>query len=989
MSDQQIWKEAIREIRLAQRSNRLVLFVGAGVSANSGIPTWENLIRKIAVHIGYDNCHKCKNRHADCPRKDCHERYSFSQSDFVRIPDYFYDSFPEDSKNEYYQFLEDALKIRQAKPNPIDDELFRILPHHLITTNFDSLLEDSTAANRGLYEVIRQDRDLLTHPSDKYIIKMHGDLQIPDSVVLKDGDYLEYENSHPLISAFIRSLLINHTFVFLGYGLNDYNLNLIIGWINYFRKNANITGGVRNFLITDKIPVSFEKRRLEHQGITVISLNDLPDELAEDAPASISDPRGRKLYAFVKSISTPSLEEKFLTLSEILLGKYQDFEPYKKIAIPDFLGAYNYKDAKIRFERMEIFNRQEFENLKSLLKKSPLIASVFTRTGIESISWKDEQGNKEEIHLEADDFLKNPLFQLEMNQDYVGLAKRVQESGTLYEKLYYAHISGIDPKQLAQMSEEQMILDPLQTLINKVRAYYGWYVQSAQKQEKEEEISAIFRALPIQRDYSVRFLRYLFEYPSQNRNKMEGLLRKIDLCLDPDSASYDVTQAWKHFDLLRSYAYDYILFLKANLIPLDHLKESEDYIRPYIRAMVSLSRKELQQAHPDGIHQGVILRLSPLDLDLIIRFSNPYRLRRAFRRYRTDVLLLEETIDLSRLINNLTNSLKESDMAQGILLNQLYPLLVIYFHQQPSIQSRTEILTRLANLLSLPERCSLKMGMVPLMEYVLYKTTQDGRMEPSAPPLAAIADYLCSAEGIRALKREDPSRVRNLIVLASRSVSDQAKAALKQSVLQSQSVSEALDLIERYGPVLDSLNLSFDMDQLLSKVRPRQFRLLVEQGFLKLDDASFDQIISWLNTFKDKVTGKVDQDGSQGRMLKQWLRQLVSLHVHKGFPETDRLKEFAGDLDQVDFLLDPEYFDYGRVVLSDTLWQQLIWSKKYRLWFEKNARALINKSLKKRFEDELESVQEEKIVYGLLLDQDELENFADTSGRLAFPTEKA
>ena len=65
---------------------------------------------------------------------------------------------------------------------------------------------------------------------------MHGDLKVPNSIVLKESDYLDYEQKHTLISTFIRSLLVNHTFVFLGYSLNDYNLNLIIGWINYFRK---------------------------------------------------------------------------------------------------------------------------------------------------------------------------------------------------------------------------------------------------------------------------------------------------------------------------------------------------------------------------------------------------------------------------------------------------------------------------------------------------------------------------------------------------------------------------------------------------------------------------------------------------------------------------------------------------------------------------------------------------------------------------------
>ena len=45
------WVESVREIRKANENNRLVVFVGAGVSKNSGIPTWGELIQDIAKKI--------------------------------------------------------------------------------------------------------------------------------------------------------------------------------------------------------------------------------------------------------------------------------------------------------------------------------------------------------------------------------------------------------------------------------------------------------------------------------------------------------------------------------------------------------------------------------------------------------------------------------------------------------------------------------------------------------------------------------------------------------------------------------------------------------------------------------------------------------------------------------------------------------------------------------------------------------------------------
>ena len=42
------------ELLEAHRSGKLMLFVGAGVSANLGLPSWGQLIAQIAKELGYD-----------------------------------------------------------------------------------------------------------------------------------------------------------------------------------------------------------------------------------------------------------------------------------------------------------------------------------------------------------------------------------------------------------------------------------------------------------------------------------------------------------------------------------------------------------------------------------------------------------------------------------------------------------------------------------------------------------------------------------------------------------------------------------------------------------------------------------------------------------------------------------------------------------------------------------------------------------------------
>lgn len=51
-------------------------------------------------------------------------------------------------------------------------------PKHIITTNYDKLIESTENINRMLYEVVRKDEDLLKFQSSNYIIKIQGDILI-------------------------------------------------------------------------------------------------------------------------------------------------------------------------------------------------------------------------------------------------------------------------------------------------------------------------------------------------------------------------------------------------------------------------------------------------------------------------------------------------------------------------------------------------------------------------------------------------------------------------------------------------------------------------------------------------------------------------------------------------------------------------------------------------------------------------------------------
>lgn len=226
----QTYLPEFRKIREALENNNLVIFVGAGVSANSGLPSWSELVKVFAEEINYGPY--CRSSEKG--------NYKFSSDELLKIPQYVYDT---DTK-KYFEIIGHELKNENFFSNPLHKLIVNMLPNHIITTNYDKLLESSGDMNDSQYRVVSSDGMLLSNQGEHYIIKMHGDIDDLENIVLREDDYLNYSNKHILIETFIKSLLVNHVFLFVGYSLNDYNLKQIMSWINI--DDLKVVSGIKD-----------------------------------------------------------------------------------------------------------------------------------------------------------------------------------------------------------------------------------------------------------------------------------------------------------------------------------------------------------------------------------------------------------------------------------------------------------------------------------------------------------------------------------------------------------------------------------------------------------------------------------------------------------------------------------------------------------------------------------------------------------------------
>ena len=95
-----------------------------------------------------------------------------------------------------------------------------------------------------------------------------------------------------------------------------------------------------------------------------------------------------------------------------------------------------------------------------------------------------------------------------------------------------------------------------------------------------------------------------------------------------------------------------------------------------------------------------------------------------------------------------------------------------------------------------------------------------------------------------------------------------------------------------------------------------------------------------------------------------------------GYPvDLSALSKFIGYSDFLDFALDPDNFDYSKVDTADYMWENFIYSPKYNPYFIKHRKEILTDSLENIFRCDAALTDQQKIVYGILLSDDELKGY--------------
>jgi hypothetical protein len=188
-------------------------FVGAGLSVGAGLPGWYDLIAELSARSGEKLA----------PREwatgdaliDAAQTYANRQG-----------------LNSLISFLKGRLDTTGRQPTAAHRALARLPISLVFTANFDDLLERAYRDAGKRVEVVTRDSYIpfMGHaPNTVNIVKLYGDLDQPDTIVLARQQYERYFLERPQLVKLLETELARSTMLYLGWSHTDPHFTLVFG----------------------------------------------------------------------------------------------------------------------------------------------------------------------------------------------------------------------------------------------------------------------------------------------------------------------------------------------------------------------------------------------------------------------------------------------------------------------------------------------------------------------------------------------------------------------------------------------------------------------------------------------------------------------------------------------------------------------------------------------------------------------------------------
>lgn len=316
------------------------LFIGSGFSKRYlGTEDWAGLIRKfcelVPQEFGYyrSTSNNKWDIAAQMLAEDFHkvwwndEQYSESRAEFGERATSKYSPLKIEIsrylKSQKYQYGVDEKNDKEI------NALKEVVIDGIITTNWDSLIED-IFIKENMVTFIGQKKLLFSNPMEvSEIYKIHGCSSEPDSLVLTEDDYKEFNKRNAYLAAKLLTIFIEHPVVFIGYSLGDTNIIRILESITACLDESNIHKLKDRLIFVGRASggnESFQESTMTVNGLTIPITRIITDDF---------DKVYRPLGEVKRKFSTKKLRQMKSEMYELV--KHND--PKAKIQVIEYDGT--------------------------------------------------------------------------------------------------------------------------------------------------------------------------------------------------------------------------------------------------------------------------------------------------------------------------------------------------------------------------------------------------------------------------------------------------------------------------------------------------------------------------------------------------------------------------------------------------------------------------------------------------------------------------
>lgn len=266
---------------------RAIIVVGAGVSRRSDSsagdprnpPLWEEFLNN-AVNK-YDI-------------RDRHIKKAIREGDYLHACEWIKTKIDED----WIRFLRDEFVEPAYQPSAIHDKIFRLDQRVTFSLNFDSIYEtfvsNQTSGRTLVKQYHEEDVHMFLRDTNDYIIKMHGSIDSPDLLIFSEADYAKARAKYTFFYEVLDASILSHTFMFIGCGLKDPNITLLLESHKFKFPQAQPHYMVVGSKINNDLEVSLRRNRnlkciQYNPANNHEELDNLLDDLLKEVEAKRSD----------------------------------------------------------------------------------------------------------------------------------------------------------------------------------------------------------------------------------------------------------------------------------------------------------------------------------------------------------------------------------------------------------------------------------------------------------------------------------------------------------------------------------------------------------------------------------------------------------------------------------------------------------------------------------------------------------------------------